>query len=89
MVKEGTERYVWALPILDAVATEYHRAEDPLYWRAVAAYRYWRQKPDSAGRVRMAQQRLQAVVSAAQKGPFDPERLETVRTFLAQMSVSA
>jgi len=55
MMKERVERCVWAAPILDAVAVEYHHAEEPLYWRALAAYRHWLLKPAAPNRIRMAQ----------------------------------
>lgn len=85
LMKERVEHYTWALPILDAVVIEYHHAEEPLYWRALAAYRYWLLKPERPNRIQMAQQRLLAVVSSAQKEAIDPARLETVRKYLAQM----
>jgi hypothetical protein len=88
MMKERVERYAWAVPILDAVAIEYHHAEEPLYWRALAAYKYWLLKPDRPNRIQMARQRLTAVVSAAQKEPIDPARLDTIRRFLAHMDVT-
>jgi hypothetical protein len=67
------------------VVIEYHHAEEPLYWRALAAYRYWLLKPDRPNRVQMAQQRLHSVISSAQKEPIDPARLETIRQYLAKM----
>lgn len=88
MMKERVQHYVWALPILDAVVVEYHHAEEPLYWRALAAYKYWLLKPDSPSRIRMARQRLTAVVSAARKEPIDPARLDTIRQFLDHMGVA-
>jgi hypothetical protein len=88
MMKEHVERYKWALPILDAVTTEYHHAEEPLYWRALAAYRYWMLKPASRDRIEMAQQRLTAVLYAAQKEPIAPERLDTIRKYLAHMDAT-
>ena len=54
MMKERVERYPWALPILDAVAIEYHHAEESLYWRALTAYKYWVLKPDRLNRIQMA-----------------------------------
>jgi hypothetical protein len=88
LVKERVARYAWALPILDAVAIEYHHDEESLYWRALAAYKYWLLKPDSPSRIRMSQQRLSAVVSAARKEPIDPARLDTVRQFLQRMEAA-
>lgn len=88
LMKERVERYTWALPILDAVVVEYHHAEEPLYWRALAAYRYWLLRPDRPNRIQMAQKRLLAVVSSAQKEPIDPARLETIRKYLAQMAAT-
>jgi hypothetical protein len=88
LMKERVERYTWALPILDAVVVEYHHAEEPLYWRALAAYRYWLLKPERPNRIQMAQQRLSSVLSSAQKEPIDPARLETVRKYLAQMGAT-
>ena len=88
LMKEGVDRYTWALPILDAVVVEHHRAEEPLYWRAMAAYKYWLLKPDRPNRIQMAHQRLTSVVHAAQKEPMDPERLDTVRQCLARMTTA-
>ena len=88
LMKEHVEHYTWALPILDAVVIEYHHAEEPLYWRALAAYRYWLLKPDRPNRIQMAQQRLNSVLSAAQKEPIDPARLDTIRQYLAKMSTT-
>ena len=88
MMKERVERYTWALPILDAVAIEHRHAEEPLYWRAMAAYKYWLLKPDRPNRVQMASQRLHAVLSAAQKEPFDPARVDAVRQVLSRMAAT-
>ncbi|MGD0999429.1 MAG: hypothetical protein ABSA67_01910 [Candidatus Brocadiia bacterium] len=85
LMKEKVEHYTWALPLLDAVVIEYHHAEEPLYWRALAAYRYWLLKPERPNRIQMAQQRLHSVISSAQKEPIDPARLETIRQYLAKM----
>ena len=88
MMKEHVERYNWALPILDAVTIEYRHAEEPLYWRALAAYRYWLLKPERPNRIQMASQRLSAVISAARKEPIDPARLDTIRQCLARMAAA-
>ena len=89
MMKEGVEEHTWALPILDAVAVEHRYVEEPLYWRAVAAYRYWLLKPDSPNRTRMATQRLQAIIRADRKQPISPQRISTVREYLDRMGVSS
>ena len=88
MMKEQVECYTWALPILDAVVIEQRHAEEPLYWRALAAYKYWLLKPDRPNRIQMASQRLTAVLSAAKKEPIDPARLDTIREFLARMAAT-
>ncbi len=88
LMKEKVEQYTWALPMLDAVVIEYHHAGEPLYWRALAAYRYWLLKPERPNRIQMAQQRLNSVLSSAQKEPMDPARLETIRQYLAKMSTT-
>jgi hypothetical protein len=88
MMKEKVERYSWALPILDAVVVEHHRAEEPLYWRAMAAFKYWLLKPERPNRIQMAHQRLTSVIHAAQKEPIDPDRLDMVRQCLARMTTT-
>jgi hypothetical protein len=86
LMKDGIEHYPWALPILDAVVVEHRHAEEPLYWRALAAYKYWLLKPERPNRIQMAHQRLTAVIRVAQKEAIDPERLDTIRQCLARMT---
>jgi hypothetical protein len=85
MMKPGVEQYRWGLPILDAVAAEYHYAEEPLYRRALAAYRYWRLKPQASNRIKMARQRLRSLISASRKAPIDPERVDEARRYLSEV----
>jgi hypothetical protein len=88
LMKEGIDRYPWALPILDAVVVEHRLAEEPLYWRALAAYKYWLLKPERPNRIQMAHQRLTAVIHAARREPIDPDRLDTIRQCLAHMTTT-
>jgi len=89
LMKKGVEQYTWALPILDAVTLDHRHVEETLYWRAVAAYRYWLLKPSSPNRIRMATQRLNAIIRTDRKHRISPDRMSKVREYLDRMGVSS
>jgi hypothetical protein len=82
---EQVGRNEWALPILDAIATDWPEDDVVLFWRAAAAYNVWTDEKADVSKKAAARQRMTAFLANESHRSMDAESVRMIRGFLQEL----
>jgi hypothetical protein len=85
LMMDQVGRNEWALPILDAIATDWPEDDVVLFWRAAAAYNVWCDEKSSAPKKAAARKRMGAFLANEAHRSMDSESVRMIRSFLQDL----
>jgi hypothetical protein len=85
LMMEQVGRNEWALPILDAIATDWPEDDVVLFWRAAAAYNVWTDEKADVSKKAAARQRMTAFLANESHRSMDAESVRMIRGFLQEL----
>jgi hypothetical protein len=85
LMMQNVDRNEWALPILDAIATDWPEDDVVLFWRATAAYNVCSDEKASPSKKAAARQRMNAFLVNESHRSMDAESVRMIRSFLQDL----